>query len=342
MEFDILITTRNRASLLAVSVPLMLSQSRTPHRLLVVDSSDNHDEVVGVLENMASQFNISLKIIKSKPGIAYQRNIGLEYVESPVVMMPDDDSLWFPGYTEAVMRVYERDGDSLIGSVCGLESLMPPAAFRTGKRPYRKTWLDRLAPRLGTLFAGFGKLFPDPIKTQLVLGLGNGPFPAWLTEEEAEVSVDFSGFKASFRSEVVKKLKYDELLGTYSLFEDRELLLRMLDQYIPACAGRAKVYHYRYPEKRSSEIEWGVINILNKAYIVCKHSVRGSLSRSRLKRHCYYKLFLYLMRATDRGGRERVIGAWRGLSCLPKLLNVSSAELPGLYVKLRAECLHRR
>jgi len=326
---------------LAISVPLMLSQSRSPRRLIVVDSSDNHDEVVRILERLASQFNVSLKTIKSKPGIAYQRNIGLEYVDSPVVMMPDDDSVWFPGYTDAIMRIYEQDEDSSIGSVFGIESLIPPPAFMTTKKPYRKSRLDRLALRITPLFAMFRKFFPDPIITQLGLRFESLTCPAWLIDEEAEASVDFSGFKASFRSEVVKRLKYDESLGTYSLFEDRELLLRMLDDYVPVCAIRAKVYHYRYPEKRTDEIEWGVINILNNAYVVCKHSEPRSLSRSRLKRYCYYKLFLYLIRAMDRGGGERVIGAWRGLSCYPKLLNASSAELPGLYVKLRSECLRR-
>jgi glycosyltransferase involved in cell wall biosynthesis len=340
MNFDILITTRNRPAILATSVPLMLSQSPRPARLVVVDASDDHDIIARILQDQASRFNVPLTIIKSQPGIAYQRNIGLQHVHSPVVMMPDDDSLWFPGYSDAIMRIYEKDEAAVIGTICGLESPELPPSLSVNK-PYRMAWKDRIPARILRLLGAIDVFFPEPIMTELTERLNNVACPSWLAGEDAALAVDFSGFKASFRSDVVRHLRYDELLGAYSLFEDRELLLRMLDRHLSVCAPRARVYHYRHPAKRVDDIEWGVIQILNRAYVVCKHAVPGSLSRRRLKRYSYYKAFRYLVQAVGRGGRRRFIGAWRALSCVPQLLTASPADLPRLYVALRNDCVGR-
>ena len=45
LGFDIVLATRNRPEALALSIPLMLSQSRQPGRLIVIDSSNDHAPV---------------------------------------------------------------------------------------------------------------------------------------------------------------------------------------------------------------------------------------------------------------------------------------------------------
>ncbi len=76
-----------------------------------------------------------LDVIESAAGSSTQRNAGLARVASPVVFFPDDDALWFPGFSSAVMRIYERDTDGLIGGVGGDESPFPPT--RRARRPSR-------------------------------------------------------------------------------------------------------------------------------------------------------------------------------------------------------------
>jgi glycosyltransferase involved in cell wall biosynthesis len=319
----------------------MLSQSRAPRRLLVVDSSDNHDEVVAILERIGLRFDIPVKIIKSKPGIAYQRNVGLDHVGSPIVMMPDDDSLWYSGYTEAIMKVYENDENEELGSVCGSVAPSPPPSLPNASEPYKIRWQDKPTNIGQHVLRKIGRFFQDPISIEYNTRLKSWYQSSWLGRHDVSLCSSFNGFQASFRSRLIRDLGYDELLGRYSLYEDREMMFRMMHTHIPVVAGDAKVYHYRSPEPRTSGIEWGVITILNRTYIVCKHAAPGSLSRSLLMKYCYYQLFLFLTRAMKRVGRRRVIGAWRGISCLPLLINASSAELPGLYTRMRSECLRR-
>ena len=59
-------------------------------------------------------------------GAAYQRNRGLDHVESEVVFFPDDDSLFHPGTSEAIMRAYELDTEGRIAGVCAADALEPP------------------------------------------------------------------------------------------------------------------------------------------------------------------------------------------------------------------------
>lgn len=337
MDFDILIPTRNRLPVLKVSLPLMLSQSRPPRRLIVVDSSDDHNEVAKTVESIASQYNIELRVIQSEAGIAFQRNIGLTHVHSPVVFIPDDDSLWFPGYTGSIMRIYERDGDGRIGSVCGSQSMSPPQSVLDVDLPYQLAWELSFAAKHRRIANPFGSFFRDPIVIECELRLSRWDAPRWLDEEVAVPSVGST--EASFRSSVVKDFGYDEILGRYSLFEDRELFLRMMDDHMPVCARRAKFYHYRSPEKRTGGIEWGVITVLNSTYIVCKHSPPGSLSRRKLRKFFYYKLLRFLAQAGTKHGRNRVIGTLRALSVMSQLMSAKPEDLPLLYVKLRNRCL---
>ena len=44
-------------------------------------------------------------VVKSDTAnLARQRNIGLQFVQAPVVMFPDDDSMWHAGFASSVLK----------------------------------------------------------------------------------------------------------------------------------------------------------------------------------------------------------------------------------------------
>ena len=69
--------------------------------------------------------------------------------------------------------------------------------------------------------------------------------------------------------------------------------------------------------------------ILNRTYIVCKHSLPGSPARQHLMRYLYYKMFRFMLQAHSRYGRQRLRGAFYGISNARKLLDASTQELAG-------------
>lgn len=283
LDFDIVIATRNRQSVLPLSLRTMLSQSRLPRHLIVVDSSDDHSEVRQIVESAVGTIDgrIDSQIIRSERGLTYQRNVGLKRVQSPVVFYPDDDALWFPGVAEAVMKIYEQDREGIVGCVAQEDSPVPPPGIieRTAT-PYRVSLRDRFSrltmPITHPLDA---RIFPDPMfpadKWMDMWGAKN--HPGWLDPEEGRLCGPVTGFRMTYRTDVLRKMGgFDENLGQYSLFEDSDASIGSFKEKINVVARRAKTFHYRHPAARTNGAEFGMMSILNRTYIVCKHSPPGS------------------------------------------------------------------
>jgi len=345
MEFDIVVATRNRQSVLQLSIPLMVAQSRLPRRLIIVDSSDDHDEVRDVVGRVAGKAaETELVIIRSAAGSSHQRNVGLANVKAPIVFFPDDDSLWYPGAAEAMMRVYERDQEQTIGCVAPVSlTAPPPGVLETSGAPHRMDLRDRVAPALRVLTGPIEEsLFPDPMNpgSRWDEIWGRKTPPPWLQEEGAELCGTVFGYRMSFRTDVVRGFGgFDELLGRYGLFEDVDSTLASLANHLNVCATRAEIFHFRTPGPRTTGWEFGVMAVLNRAYIVCKHSEPGAPARRALRRYLYYKLFRYMLQSPARYGRERLRGALQAMPRVRELLDAHAARLSSQYSRIRAELL---
>lgn len=346
LDFDIVIVTRNRQDYLKLSIPLMLTQTRLPANFIVIDSSDDHEETKRVVEGIfaSSSVRCALYIERSDTGITLQRNVGMRFVRSPIVFFPDDDALWFTGVAESIMRVYERDTECFIGAVCALESRKPPPGIFDNIDLTRKMTLkDRVQQSIFSQTRHLEEtVFPDPLFVEGYARLRNKTLPQWLASEEAFPVGLMTGFRMTFRTDLIKNIRFDEVLGQHCLFEDRDASLGVLKHRAIVCARRAMVFHYRAPEKRANGFEWGMSHILNRAYLVSKHSQPGSLARLRMKRYGFYKLARYLMQATSSYGWERFVGAWWAFRLSPRLYEVPLDEIPNTYQKLRQLCLSRK
>jgi glycosyltransferase involved in cell wall biosynthesis len=342
MEFDIVIATRNRQDVLQVSLPLMLSQDRLPERLIVADSSDDHKLTRNVVEGAVKRTgaSFSLEILKCEPGICSQRNVSLKYVKAPVVFFPDDDALWFPGFAKAVTRIYERDEEELIGAVGGSESLIPPDGPAGGKAA-RNDEINAPVPVLiERMMNSFERLFfPDPFFLQARVYYKNRRVPEWLAEEKAVVASTITGFRMSFRSDLIKRTGFDEILGRYGLFEDHDACMGILASHCIVNAREAKVFHRRPRARRADELELGMMHILNRAYILMKHDIGGFRVRPSLMRYACYKLALYALRACNPHMRRRLVGAWRAAQAIPRICDSSREALAREYLELREKCV---
>lgn len=340
MDFDIVIATRNRQAALKISLPLMLAQTRLPLQLIIVDSSDNHVDVRKIAEDAAAVAGASteLQIIRSEPGSSRQRNVGLKHVKAPVVFFPDDDALWFPHVADSIMGIYERDTEGIVGGVGGTESFFPPPGVLDATRShYRMELRDKLQLSVGRFLDSIEyALFPDPFFIEAGFRYKDKAIPVWLAEEEAAPGTVLPGFRMSFRTELISHGGFDENLGRYALFEDYDACLNILKHHVLVDTRRALVFHYRSPEKRVNGLEWGVMQVLNRTYIICKHAPPGSTARRRLKGFLYYKLARYLLQAHTAYGRERAKGLLKALPSVAQLLETPQQQLTARYTALHA------
>jgi glycosyltransferase involved in cell wall biosynthesis len=122
------IATRNRINAIRMSIPLILKQDAPPARLIVVDSSADHDSVRTEVNEISERFGFeNTVVVKSDTAnLARQRNIGLQFVQAPVVMFPDDDSMWHAGFASSVLKIYQSDMRGQVGGVAGVGVLGPP------------------------------------------------------------------------------------------------------------------------------------------------------------------------------------------------------------------------
>ncbi len=344
MDYDIVIATRNRADALRLSIPRMLGQGRLPGALIVVDSSDDHAAIATAVREACAGWDGRLEVIHSQPGLPHQRNVGLERVEAPVVFYPDDDSIWWPGTAEAIMRAYESDTAGEVAAVCAAEARLPPPGFDgASDGAYEMTLEHKFALRVGHFRARWeARLFPDPFHIHGSSQQQGRTVPTQLLDQNVVVVPWMTGFRMSFRTEVIRKYGFDEGFAGYALFEDVDASFSVLQQGLLIGARDAQVYHHRAPAGRGSERRRGATQVLNRAYVIAKHAAPGSVARQRLGRYGWYKLLQYLLRTTSGLGRERFAGALAAQRQVPKLLAAARDELPGAYQRALQACLNEQ
>lgn len=257
MNYSCVIATRNRLEALKLSIPALLGQTRLPHDIIVVDSSDDEAAVRSLVEGFAATACLPVRYIRSGPGAAAQRNLGLRHVGAEVVLFPDDDSILYPDAMAHIMRVYERDTEGLIGGVCAAEAHTPHESVGisgAGARPgYQRRRSDAMALALLPFRRKMeDRLVPDPFLTLAAQKRARLPQPDWLEDVQAIPVPYMTGFRMSFRTEVIRRLQFDEGLGRYALFEDVDASLRTLDSKCIVAATEALIYHHKAPERRDA------------------------------------------------------------------------------------------
>lgn len=338
LTFDIVIATRNRLDALKMAIPLMLAQSRQPEQLIVVDSSDDHAQVKALVETLTQGWPRRVIIIhEAKPSLTRQRNIGLDRVSADVVMYPDDDSLWHAGVAEAVMAAYEADKDGRVGGVCGKPVTESPLA--NAELLYKKSQLNTL------------KSIFQPVRNRLEARMAPKPFDVfaheawkqlpslpWLSQKNCVLVETMAGFRMSFRTSVIRQLRFDETIGSrvgYATHEDMEASVHVLKAgYLLVGALDAKIFHHKHYSPRTGAFKYGFCQIANYLYIVRKHMSEDSVAYKATERFLFYKIMLYGLSYADANDRLTFKGAMAAWKERDKLLRCDPAQLEHNYIQL--------
>ncbi|MEO0831049.1 MAG: hypothetical protein AAFY03_11410, partial [Pseudomonadota bacterium] len=153
-----------------------------------------------------------------------------------------------------------------------------------------------------------------------------------------------TGFRMSFRRNVIAKTGFDETLRKYGWFEDIDASWCALQHGILVGSDKARIYHHRVAAARAGGHRMGLWAILNRGYIVMKHVhanpkvfPKPSRETLRLGLYCRARAMAYRLMARDTFGKDRAKGAADGLVALPKLTAASAKDLPGIYSSLEAD-----
>lgn len=348
LTFDIVIATRNRPDALALSIPLMLGQSRLPQRLIVIDSSDDHAPVAKVIaETTAGHADVEVIVEHTEKGLTRQRNRGLAHVTADVVFFPDDDALFFPGTSAAMMEVYERDTKRQIAALNPADSPTPPPGVLEAAA-YDMTQAHKRMARTVRARTWLGRLLPDA-NPRFVIGsilLKRAPDLPWMREIDALIVEWMTGYRMSFRTEAIKAVGFEPVFGGYALFEDTDASWAVTDFGCVAGTHRGQIYHHRFPGGRANRYGLGAMGLANLAYLMAKHATDRRLTPAetvlaRQKTHSYTRLRMLAAWVKslkgDKGAAEDLRGMRAAKPAIDRLFATPRPDLPATYLQIKSE-----
>ena len=109
---SIVVPVKNRATLVLRTLASIKAQTWRPLKVIVVDNGSTDGTPDSVKEwaekNGEEDFGIEL-LSQPKPGASAARNMGLEAVDTRLMMFFDSDDLMKPGHVESIMQRFHED-----------------------------------------------------------------------------------------------------------------------------------------------------------------------------------------------------------------------------------------
>jgi glycosyltransferase involved in cell wall biosynthesis len=349
LSYDLVIATRNRPRVLKLCLELLSKQTRQPQEVTLVDSSDDAEPVKQIVADLEGTWR-PIKLLSNQPrGLTVQRNIGLKHCLSDVVVFPDDDSLFYSDAMAFIMEAYECDEEKKIGGVCGAEATSPPIQLDLIEQVSHKlSRTDQILKRIAKFrYTVENWTFPDPLHSVGRKMQKNMLVPNFIQWPHFVIVPMMTGFRMSFRRSAILRRGFNELLHDYGLYEDVDASFSVAGSLLLAGARQARVYHHKAPERRAGGFEMGLIQIINRVYVIRRHTEINLVLRWRLFMFFGYKFVIYLLGAArSQYGKERLRGYVVGLKNYRKLIECDRNNIDACYTAVlndaKSAIVHKR
>ncbi len=298
LRMAVVIPTRDRPESLRRTLRSLSEQSRRPDKVAVVSSGRMAREYKEVISEFL-EIPIDYRHVEFGSASG-QRNVGLDTVknDADLIAFVDDDVVFDPGATEAMLRFWETAPEDVGGAGFNLRNMTAPETARK--------WELRPVKALYRLFVGKsgekGKIlrsgFPTPI------------YPASQTAR-----VDWlETLAVVFRKAVVDEFRWYESYGGYDYVGFVDFTYSVGKRYKLYVVSDAWVTHYASPIRNSYTL--GKKQVLSRIYFVRKHS-ELSLPRclGALVLHTGFNVAVGVM-LRDKGYLQRAWGNCVGFSQL--------------------------
>jgi GT2 family glycosyltransferase len=231
------VPTKDRPERAGQAVRQALGQTRLPERVVLVDASAAPPPLPGEVVADAGQLGVELVVLRAAPSTAGQRNRGIEAVDSPLVLLLDDDVVIPPDYSERLVERWERAGLEAYGAVVGSTSPVKPGRTATWMRRLLMLHVDDPGGS-GTRLRRSGKVIyveKPPVETTIpVVGAG----------------------AVVYRTDLALKHPFDERFEGYALGEDLEMASRVSREAPILQLPDPEYLHEREAGGRSSPERW--------------------------------------------------------------------------------------
>lgn len=301
LSISIAIPTKNRHSDIIKCIKSILNQDKLPLEIIVIDSSDDDE-----LRSRLKPFERTVPIVYSydKISLTKARNQAVEIAQGEIILFLDDDTIMCPDYLSEVLEVFEGDAHGRIGGVSG--SLILPGEY------LNRGILSRLRKRgrwiIGLIF--FLNIEKDG-KFRLS-GFPTSPPP----DARMIIQVEcLYGANMAFRTNILKKFRFDESFVGYSYMEDDDIAYRVSREYQNMYTPFAQIIHNESPASRDRSYDRHKMLLKNHYYLFKKNFPQDGIHLLAFILSIVGLIVVNLLKADIAGVR----GLFAGLKRIPEI-----------------------
>jgi GT2 family glycosyltransferase len=265
-------------------------QTEHSAEIIVVDSSDHPLEKNQRFQNQFSKDHFpktSLKYLHTKPGLTYQRNVGIAQAMGDVIYFFDDDVILDKAYLREMNTVFQQHPEYAGGM--GTISNVKKGSFR---------------------YQLFRKIFLLPREHSSGKFTWSGmPTHPYGVDRFKQVEV-LGGCCMAFRKEALQQHQFDEQFYGYAYMEDGDIARRISYERPLFFNPKAQLQHLESPAARDRIVDNSAMFVYNYRYLFFKNFYRKN--RLKIIAH-WWSLFGLFLEGTLRKDWQRVRGYWKGL-----------------------------
>ena len=254
----VIVPTYNRPVDLQKCLQSILSQSRLPSEVIIVDDGALPEPPLkGEFEARGIRYVYTRK---DQPDVCASRNLGARLATGEIVLLLEDDVVMEPDYVAELMGTFERDTTGRVGGVGGVTIGTTPRGV--------KAWVRALY-RACFMISGFreGRILPSGFCTEL----GESVIPL-----RKEAPVDFHcGGICAYRAWVFKEFTFARNYVKQGYGEDKDFSHRVARKYPLLANPRARVTHNYSPSMRDDYSERSRKFIMGLYYFFKAHARKG-------------------------------------------------------------------
>lgn len=270
MKNALIICTYMRPHSLQKLLKSIMSQSKRPEQIIIVDGSTNQET-----KDLLFSHNIGLKVDyflveKEHRGLTKQRNYGVSMIgpEIEIVSFLDDDVVLERNYFEEILSTFSVFPNSIgVGGIDLKENTFfkVQLGVKYSRFSYYKLdgWVckESLRNKARKIFGLMPKIQPDLIPEY---SHGRSGFPPNGKVYRVEHLI---GMSMSFRKKVFENLSFSKYFEGYGLYEDFDFCVRALKFGELYVNTSAQVWHYHEPSGRPDTYKYGKMVIRNGWYV---------------------------------------------------------------------------
>jgi len=248
---SVIVATKDRFENVISCLESVQKQTVLPETFVVVDASKKNG-LQQLLIDRTKGNSLELIYIKAKPGLTYQRNLGIASNRNELVLFLDDDVILAENYLKQMKQIFSVDKENKIGGVTG---------FITNTSDYHL--FSKIVRKIFCL----SEQKKGEVKKS---GANNGIS----SEIKKQIEVDWlSGCNQMYRAEVFQNELFDESLKGYCYMEDVDFSFRVGKRYKLLFNPQAKCVHNHLtvPTSRLKKKEKQKMFMLNYYYLFRKN-----------------------------------------------------------------------